>query len=90
MGNHPAVEFTKNRLNRRGFFPAPLLLDGGRGICAALLRTVPENARAAGLCELYLYTVHAGLYEKFGWTFLEQVDTFRPDSPKQRLYRLQL
>ena len=53
-------------------------------------RKLGENARAAGLTELYLYTTHAGLYEKFGWTFLEEVDTFREESPKERLYRLSL
>ena len=62
----------------------------GRGVCAALLQTVPQNARAAGLTELYLYTTHMGLYERFGWTFLEEVDTFRDESPRERLYRLSL
>ena len=62
----------------------------GRGVGRALLGTVPENARKAGLTELYLYTTHAGLYEKFGWTFLEEVDTFRPERPKERLYHLAL
>ena len=62
----------------------------GRGICGAMLRTVPENARAAGLKELYLYTTHVGLYEKFGWAFVEEVDTFRADSPRERLYHLVL
>ena len=62
----------------------------GRGVGRALLQTVPHNARAAGLTELYLYTTHTALYEKFGWTFLEEVDTFREESPKERLYRLSL
>ena len=62
----------------------------GRGVGRALLETVPDNARKAGLTELYLYTTHAGLYEQFGWTFLEEVDTFRQDSPKERLYHLAL
>ena len=62
----------------------------GRGVGRALLETVPENARAAGLKELYLYTAHMGLYERFGWTFVEEVDTFRDESPRERLYRLSL
>ena len=62
----------------------------GRGVGRALLQTVPDNARAAGLTELYLYTTHAGLYEKFGWTFVEEVETFRAESPRERLYRLSL
>ena len=62
----------------------------GRGVGRALLETVPENARAAGLTELYLYTIHMGLYEKFGWTYVGEVDTFRADSPQERLYKLEL
>ena len=62
----------------------------GRGVGRALLETVPENARKAGLTELYLYTTHAGLYEKFGWIYAGEVDTFRPERPKERLYRLPL
>ena len=62
----------------------------GRGVGRALLETVPENARAAGLTELYLYTIHMGLYEKFGWTYVGEVDTFRADSPRERLYKLEL
>ena len=62
----------------------------GRGVGRALLATVPENARNAGLTELYLYTTHAGLYEKFGWTYVGEVDTFRADSPRERLYKLEL
>lgn len=62
----------------------------GRGLCRELMQTVSENARAAGLHELYLYTNHVGLYEKFGWEFLELVNTFKEDSPVERLYRLEL
>ncbi len=62
----------------------------GRGVGRALLETVPENARKAGLTELYLYTNHAGLYEKFGWIYAGEVETFRPERPTERLYRLSL
>jgi len=62
----------------------------GKGVCAAMLATVPQNAKAAGLRELYLYTVHIGLYEPFGWTFQGEIRTFRPDSPIERLYHLDL
>ena len=62
----------------------------GRGVGRALLETVPDNARKAGLTELYLYTAHAGLYEKFGWTYAGEVETFRPERPKERLYHLAL
>lgn len=61
-----------------------------KGICGMLMRSVQEHARAAGLRELYLYTSHTGLYERFGWRFVEEVRTFREDSPVERLYRLRI
>ena len=62
----------------------------GRGICRKLMETVYENAKKANLDELYLYTKHIGLYEKFGWKFIEEVKTFRNDSPVERLYKLEI
>lgn len=62
----------------------------GRGICKELMNTVRENARKLNLDELYLYTKHVGLYEKYGWEFVEEVQTFREDSPVERLYRLKI
>jgi len=60
----------------------------GRGVCAAMMETVAENARKAGVSELFLYTKHVGLYEKYGWEMLEYVETFDEDSPIERLYKL--
>lgn len=60
----------------------------GKNVCRKLMETVNENAKKANLQELYLYTTHIGLYEKFGWEFVEEVQTFREDSPIERLYRL--
>ena len=60
----------------------------GNHVCRELMKTVEENAKKAGLKELYLYTKHIGLYEKFGWEFVEEVRTFREDSPIERLYKL--
>lgn len=60
----------------------------GKQICRALMKTVAENAKAAGCTELYLYTSHMGLYEKFGWEFVEEVRTFNEESPIERLYKL--
>lgn len=60
----------------------------GRNICREMMQTVRENAKNAGLKELYLYTKHVGLYEKFGWEFAEMVKTFDATSPVERLYRL--
>ena len=60
----------------------------GRGVCAQMMRTVADNARKANLPELYLYTKHVGLYEKYGWEFVEYVKTFDENSPIERLYKL--
>ena len=62
----------------------------GKNICRELMNTVKENAQKLGLKELYLYTKHIGLYEKFGWDFVEEVNTFRDDSPIERLYKLNI
>ena len=61
----------------------------GRNICRFMMEQVPETAKNAGLETLYLYTSHVGLYEKFGWKFMEEVPTFRAESPLERLYRLE-
>ena len=62
----------------------------GRNVARELMNTVKENAKELGLTELYLYTKHIGLYEKFGWKFIEEVKTFKDDSPVERLYRLEI
>jgi GNAT superfamily N-acetyltransferase len=62
----------------------------GKNVCRKLMNTVNENAKKANLQELYLYTKHVGLYEKFGWKFVEEVKTFKKDSPIERLYRLEI
>jgi len=62
----------------------------GQKICRELMKTVNENAKKAGLKELYLYTKHVGLYEKFGWEFIEEVPTFKEYSSFERLYKLQI
>ena len=62
----------------------------GRNVARELMNTVKENAQKLGLTELYLYTKHIGLYEKFGWKFIEEVKTFKDDSPVERLYKLEI
>ena len=52
------------------------------------MNTVKENAKSISLNELYLYTKHVGLYEKFGWKFIEKVNTFKYDSSMVRLDKL--
>lgn len=62
----------------------------GKGICKEMMNTVSENAKKMNLTELFLYTKHIGLYEKFGWKFIQEVKTFRNDSPIERLYKLKI
>ena len=62
----------------------------GHDVCRNLMASVPANAKKAGIDELHLYTKHIGLYEKFGWEYVEEVRTFKDDSPIERLYRLDL
>ncbi len=62
----------------------------GRNVARELMNTVKENAKELGVTELYLYTKHIGLYEKFGWKFIEEVKTFKDDSPVERLYKLEI
>ena len=62
----------------------------GQGICKDMMNTVSENAKLLGISELYLYTKHIGLYEKYGWKFIQKERTFREDSPIERIYRLDI
>ena len=59
----------------------------GRGVGRFMLERVDEAMRSIGIPELFLYTKHVGLYEKFGWEFVEFVNTYKMDSPVERLYR---
>ena len=61
-----------------------------RGVCRAMLATVRENAARAGLDELYLYTSLEGFYERFGWQFVGPINTFRAESPVERLHKLRV
>jgi len=54
------------------------------------MKTVVENAKELGLNQLFLYTKHHDLYEKFGWKFIEEIKTYRQDSPIERLYKLDI
>ena len=62
----------------------------GQNVCRELMGTVSDNAKKAGLNEVYLYTKHIGLYEKFGFEFVDNVKTFRKDSPIEYLYKLDI
>ena len=62
----------------------------GKGYSCFLIGAVKEEAEKAGLHELFLYTAHEGLYERYGWEFCGMVDTFRKTPRMQRLYRLRI
>lgn len=62
----------------------------GMGLCRKMMETIEQNAKKNGLEELYIYTKHIGLYEKFGWKYVSNIDTFESTPRIQRLYKLDL
>lgn len=62
-----------------------------RGYGAVLMEKIRSTAgESLPFRELYLYTTHAGLYERYGWEFVSEIDTFLKHNRVQRLYRLDL
>lgn len=65
--------------------------ERGKGYGRILLNSVKENLKKnTDLKEIFLYTKHLGLYEKFGWTFVSEIDTFEKNDKIQRLYSLKV
>lgn len=63
----------------------------GKGYGRKLLESVFDNAKKnINFRKIFLYAKHIGLYEKFGWTFIEEVDTFKKEQRIERLYKLDL
>lgn len=63
----------------------------GKGYGRKLLETVNEIAQKnIDFDNIYLYTEHIGLYEKFGWVYVCEVDTFKKENRIERLYKLRL
>lgn len=61
----------------------------GKGYGRVMLSSVREKARLLEGCrELFLYTTHTGLYEKYGWELVGEIDTHLAGQRMQRLYRL--
>ena len=54
----------------------------GKGICRELMNSVQKNANQINIKELFLYTKHFGLYEKFGWEYVEEINLFKRKSNK--------
>lgn len=50
----------------------------------------PIAQKAISFDELFLYTKHIGLYEKFGWKYVSEIDTYKDESRIERLYKLDL
>lgn len=62
----------------------------GLGYSKILLGSVRENAKKIGLTKVYLYTIHIGLYEKYGFKFISEIEMLELDNPVQRLYKLEI
>lgn len=62
-----------------------------KGYGRHLMESIKSNARQClQYKEVFLYTKHKGLYEKYGWEFVSEIDTYLEDAEKQRLYKLSL
>lgn len=57
-----------------------------RGILHEIMDSVIQNAKNLNFDKLYLYTYHVGLYEKFGWKFVEKFKTYITENDYQNLY----
>ncbi len=63
----------------------------GKGYGKILMESIRENAaRSLEYDEVYLFTKHIGLYEKFGWEFVKEIDTHMEMEGIARLYKLPL
>ena len=61
------------------------------GYSKNLLESVKIIAKSStDFNELFLYTKHIGLYEKFGWKYISEIDTYKDESRIERLYKLDL
>lgn len=62
-----------------------------KGIGRILLEKVNEISKTSlNFNELYLFTKHIGLYEKFGWVYISDLDTYTKNPRIQRLYKLDI
>ncbi len=62
----------------------------GRGFGTFLLGNISSIIREDPfIAEVYLYTTHEGLYERFGWELYEKTDTHLPERI-QNIYRLKV
>ena len=86
-----AVSMSDDLITRCDVYPwlANVYVDEslrGQGVGRFLLSNLDAVMSELGLPELFLYTKHNGLYEKFGFEFVEHVNTYKDESPVERLY----
>ena len=62
----------------------------GKGFGRELLKQVESEAKKLPFEEIFLYTSHNGLYEKFGWKYVSDIDTHHKVPRIQKLYKLNL
>ena len=63
----------------------------GKGYSKILLKNIKDIvSKTTDFKELFLYTKHIGLYEKYGWEFISEIDTYKEDSRIERSYKLNL
>ena len=55
----------------------------GRKLLENIKNIAKENTN---FNELFLYTKHIGIYEKFGWNYISEIDTYNEESRIERLY----
>lgn len=58
----------------------------GKGYSKKLMTSVKENCIRLGIEKIFLYTTHIGMYERFGWNFEEEFNTYMKGKEIQRLY----
>ena len=67
----------------------PLYRNKGYG--KQLMESIRGNAlQCLPYDEVFLFTKHTGLYEKYGWEFVSEIDTYLESGRIQRLYKLKL
>ncbi|MBC7005490.1 GNAT family N-acetyltransferase [Photobacterium sp. BZF1] len=57
----------------------------GKRLCGTMFEHASNVAKSIGYTHLYLTTDHDGLYEKFGWTRIE--DAYQPSGEVTKVYR---
>lgn len=62
-----------------------------KGYSKILLESIKENfPKNLNYKEIYLYTKYNGLYEKYNWKYVGEIDTFKTQDRIQRLYKFDL